>query len=90
MIKWIPIVLILCVGCIPLSHKVTTPISPNDPILRASIVKDLSFVIRENPTITNSELKNKEFIYRGVNFDNTEKLILIEKARRVNDDWDGN
>lgn len=77
-------------GCISLSKPVSLPIDKGDSILRASIVKDISFIIRENYNIENDELYEMSFLWREVEFSQEEKDVLIDKSRRVADDWDGN
>jgi hypothetical protein len=86
--KYLIVLLLVLSGCFSLSERVSLPVKSSDQLLRISIVKDLAFIIRENPEIENSELKALN-IYRGVYFTSDDKLTLINKARRINDDWDG-
>lgn len=86
--KYLIVLLLVLSGCISLSERVSLPVESSDQLLRVSIVKDLAFVIRETPEISNTELKELD-IYRGVYFTSEDKLVLINKARRINDDWDG-
>ncbi len=83
------ILLIFLTGCFSLSQPVSLPVDKFDTVLRASIVKDLSFIIREKGDNENDFFYEIN-IWRGVQFSNPEKDVLIDKARRVNDDWDGN
>lgn len=63
------------------------PPDKNDPVLRSQLVKDLSFYIRQNPYLSNETLY--DIHWYGVEFTTDEKDIFIEKARKVNNVWDG-
>jgi hypothetical protein len=78
------LLLIFLTGCISLSEKVSHPPAKDDVLLRASIVKDLSFLIREEVT------EFPDYVWRNIVFTESEKAVLIQKAERVNHDWDGN
>lgn len=86
--EYLIVLLLVLSGCISLSERVSLPVESSDQLLRISIVKDLAFIIRENPEIENTELKTLD-IYRGIYFTPEDKLVFINKARRINDDWDG-
>jgi hypothetical protein len=80
--------LVLLGACFHISEPVGYPAPTSDPVLRASIVQNLAFYIRENPG-QGEETLLELGLWETTHFADEDRLVLIRKAKEVNHAWDG-